>query len=388
VTSVAYRGYGTNGLPPNLPGSVAADKQHALATYAEFDPGAGLNGLGQPRLQRIYARYLGPSIRSFHQADGRLSFVATVSGSVHVWTFGGGRWKPPVIVDGARLAPAIAVSRQPNGRVRLFGIRLDDFHLVTAEQTAANVDAYTGWLDLGNREPRSPKEMGSPESAVDGSGRLYVFVKDFAGGVSLRSLSPTGAWSSWQTLGGTNVTESLTAAVDGRGRVDLYAPTPAGIQRWVQPAAGGPVLLQPGVVGPVPAGRLSVACNADGRPQVFFRNPATGAVDTLWQRGDETWSGPLGIGGADTTGPVATALVGGRIAVVARSTDDGLRHVRQAFPNTSFPAAWTDLPGPALSTPEAAVDATGHLVVGVVSETGTLSIRTELPDGAYTSANV
>ena len=42
VTSVAYRGYGTNGLPVNLPNSVAAEKQHFLATYAGHDPGAGL----------------------------------------------------------------------------------------------------------------------------------------------------------------------------------------------------------------------------------------------------------------------------------------------------------------------------------------------------------
>ena len=386
VACIAYRGYGVNGLPPNLPGPLAANKQQVLSTYADHDPGAGLNGLGVPRVQRIYPRYFGPSIRSFHQADGRLSFAATISGAVHVWTSDGNRWRPAVIVDGARLAPALAVSRQRNGRVRLFGIRMDDFHLVTAEQTAANVDAFTGWQDLGNREPTRPQEIGSPESAVDGSGRVYIFVKDFAGGVSVRSLSPTGSWTGWQGLSGTSVTESVTAAVDGRGRLDLYAPTPAGILRWTQSAAGEPLLLQPGFLGPQPAGRISAAPNADGRLQVFYRDPATSAVHTVWQTKDGTWSRPQSLGGENTSGPVSAALAGVRIEVVAQSTTDGLRQTRQSAPNTSFRWLWNGVPGSVLGTPEAGVDTTGRLVIGAVSETGGLTVSTELESGNYTDA--
>ena len=296
-----------------------------------------------------------------------------MSGSVHVWTSDGRRWNRPVVLDGARLAGPLAVSRQVNGRVRLFGIRLEDFHLVTAEQTAPNVDRFTGWLDLGNSDLNRPAEMGSPESAVDGTGRLYVFVKAFAGGVSVRSLSPAGVWESWQGIGGTGVTESLATAVDALGRIDLYAPAAAGILRWTQPYAGGPIVLQPGVVAPVPAGRLSAIANADGRPQVFYRDPQTGGVYTVWQTRDESWAGPLSLGGEDTLGPVTTAVADGRIVVVALSTVDDLRQVRQAAPNTSFPPGWTDLPGTILSAPEAGVDPTGRLVIGFVGETGALS---------------
>jgi LmbE family N-acetylglucosaminyl deacetylase len=376
VTAVSYRGYGVGGLPVNLTPATSAEKQRILSTYAAHDPLAGVTGVGQPRVQRMYDRYLGPSIQSLHQSDGRLGFAAVVSGSVRMWTSSGGTWQHPVVIDGARLAPPLAVARQINGRLRFFALRLDDLHLVTAEQTAPNSDTFTGWLDLGNRDCERPQEIGSPEAAVDGSGRVYVFVKDHAGGVSARSLSAEGTWSSWLTLGGTSVIESLTAAVDTQGRVELYAATGAGILRWTQPLAGAPLTLQPGVSGPVPAGRLTAVPNANGRLQIFYRDPATGGVHTIWQSRDNTPAGPIDLGGQNTFGPVAATVVGGRIMLIAQSTTYELSALRQPAPDAAFQASWRDLAGVVPSQPAVGVDESGRLVIGVVGETGALRTRT------------
>jgi LmbE family N-acetylglucosaminyl deacetylase len=382
VTSIAYRGYGAGGLPPNLDPATAADKRHALASYAAHDPGAGLTGPGEPRLARMYPRYLGPSTRPFHQADGRLGFAAVVSGGVRVWTSTAGAWGPPAIVDGARLAPPLAVVGQHNGRVRLFALRLDDFHLVTAEQTAANVDTFSGWLDLANRDPASPSDIGSPEAAVDGGGRVYVFVKDHAGGISARSMSAAGTWSDWETLGGSGVTESLATTVDTQGRLELYAPTPSGICQWTQPLAGAPLTLQPQVLPPVPAGRLTTSPNADGRPQLFYRDPLTGAVRTMWQTKDQTWAGPLDLGGQAGFGPLAATQAGGRIVLVGQASTYDLLHLRQSGPNMAFPPAWHDLAGAVANPPAIGTDDAGRVVIAVVGDDGALRVRLERAPGS------
>jgi LmbE family N-acetylglucosaminyl deacetylase len=255
VMWLSYRGPGIAGLPPNLDADTSGDKRRVLATYAVHDPAAGLADVGSARADRMYTRYLGPGLRTVHQADGRLAFAAVVSGSVHVWTLHGGwtshggQWSRPVSIDGPRLAPPLAAIRDSSGHLRLFALSLANYHLLTAEQIAPNVDAYAGWADLGNPDPTSPHEIGSPEAIVDRDGRGYVFVKNHGGGVSARIVSPTGTWSAWQDLGGVNVIESLYAALDPAGRVELYAATVGGILRWTQQYDGGPLTLGMPVAG-------------------------------------------------------------------------------------------------------------------------------------------
>jgi hypothetical protein len=280
VTWQSYRGPGIAGLPPNLDADAAAEKRRVLATYAAHDAAAGLADVGSTRADRMYTRYLGPGLRAVHQADGRLAFATVVSGSVRLWTSRGtsrgGRWSRPVSIDGPRLAPPLAAVRDKGGHLRLFVLSLDDYHLLTAEQIAPNVDAYAGWVDLGNPDPTSPDEIGSPEAIVDRGGRGYVFVKNHRGGVSARILSPHGTWGAWQDLGGVDVIESLYAALDPSGRVELYAATTGGALRWNQPYDGGPLtpgtpVVESGTAGPPPATspvdhELGVMINAISRP--------------------------------------------------------------------------------------------------------------------------
>jgi hypothetical protein len=134
--------------------------------------------------------------------------------------------------------------------------------------------------------------------------------------------------------------------------------------------------LQPGVLGPVPAGRLTAVANANGRLQIFYRDPATGGVHTFWSSSDSTPAGAVDLGGQDSFGPVAATVAEGRIVLIAQSTTYDLSALRQSAPNTSFQASWRDLAGVVASQPAVGVDESGRLVIGVVGETGALRTRT------------
>ncbi|MDT5026557.1 MAG: hypothetical protein QOE61_2983, partial [Micromonosporaceae bacterium] len=159
--------------------------------------------------------------------------------------------------------------------------------------------------------------------------------------------------------------------------------------RWTQPLAGAPLTLQPGVFGPVPAGRLTAVPNANGRSQIFYRDPATGSVHTIGQSKDNTPAGPIDLGGQNSFGPVAATVAGGLIVLVAQSTTYELSELRQSAPDTSFRTSWHDLAGVVASQPAVGVDESGRLVIGVVGETGALRTRTERApwaDGDWTTA--
>jgi LmbE family N-acetylglucosaminyl deacetylase len=386
VTWLAYRGYGAADLPANLDPATGDDKRSILGTYSQHDPRSGLADVGYARTDRMYQRYLGPGLRAVNQADGRLTFAGVVSGLVRLWTLSGDRWQTAELVQGAAVAPPLAVVRDGTGRLRIFAIRLSDYHLITTMQSAPNVDSFLPWVDLGNHNLIHPREIGSPEAIVDGTGRVYVFVKNFIGGVSMRTASDIGTWTGWESIGGTDVVESVSAALDPVGRVEVYASTGTAILRWTQPPGAGPLTISTDVLAYRTTGPLAVIPNADGRLQLVFRAAATAAISTTWQLPEGGWAAPVELSGEPGVGPVAAAVAEGRIVLAARTRTYDIGELGQSAANRPFATDWANLAGAVTNQPAIGVDDTGRSAIAVVGGDGSLRVRRQAvpgPDGAY-----
>jgi LmbE family N-acetylglucosaminyl deacetylase len=371
VAAYAYRGYGSSGLPADLDPVTATAKSETLAIYGTYDPDAGLAGIGSARTRRSYPRYLGATLRAVGRPDGRLSFLAIVSGSVRIWEADAPA--DPQIVGGPPLAAPLAAVRQADGQLRLFALRLRDSHVVTAVQTGTGL--FTGWSDLGNPSPYGPFEVGSPDAVVDPAGRIYLFAKNYSGTVSMRTMAPGSGWTDWKDLDGTGVIESVTATVTANGLVELFAPTTTGIRRWAAPSPGAPPVLVPGLLGSAPAGGLTVVPNPDGGLQIFYRCAGDTTVCSIWRNGDGGWHGPVELVSAPGTGPIAAAIGARGITLVASTPTYHFSTARQAAGSVGFSPRWSTMPGDPGHEAALAVDEAGRSVIGILGADGRLQVR-------------
>ena len=102
--------------------------------------------------------------------------------------------------------------------------------------------------------------------------------------------------------------------------------------------------------------------NLDGRLQVFYKG-ADNAVYYFVQTaaGATTWTGPISLGGAGTSNPVAIANSDGRLEVFLKGTDNGIYHQWQTTPGGSTWSGWVPLGGSAAGDPAVARNTNGKL---------------------------
>jgi hypothetical protein len=160
-------------------------------------------------------------------ADGRLEvFVVNDAGLSHIWqTAPNGGWSAwdNLGKPGSTQVISLAVEQNADGRLEAFCGALDGalWHIW---QTAPN-NGWSGWASLG---AAAGANLTSPAVARDANGRLAVFA---IGGqhtlwhIHQNPTSPTD-WSGWISLGAPAGVTSLdvpVAALNGDGRVDVYA---------------------------------------------------------------------------------------------------------------------------------------------------------------------
>ncbi|WP_222270197.1 PIG-L family deacetylase [Modestobacter marinus] len=218
----------------------------------------------------------------------------------------------------------------------------------------AAVDAW-GWTDRAyHRHP-----AGTSWSAVDAGGTLHLVVVR-AG----RALSWTGDGGSWD--GPVDLGADIRAVTTLRrldGGIHLAART-TDHRVLTRPASGGS-WTDLGTPDPGDAARHVgtpvLACNADGRLQVFTVN-ARGGLSSRWQRIGGGWAEWTDFGDSDLQDPCTAVLDGvGHIVVVA-ATRTGLVAWRQTGPNGRLARATVPALPPA-GPPTLAFNADGRLEV-------------------------
>ncbi|WP_194293595.1 PIG-L family deacetylase [Actinomadura macrotermitis] len=405
---VYYRGYYNRHWPGNLGQETVAEKLAFVGTYGWADQGTfpchepggcgdlqvGATGALSGWPQGTHPRYPGTARWLRPLPDGRLAAFAVVGGRVLRWEeqAPGGPWRPGVPLPGDGFLPEVSVLRLPDGRLAVFGVQVvpgrtltePSYRVVYATQDRPS-GGFGDWRDLGNPAGGAParlRDVGATVPAVDGAGRISVFVRNGGLGVSGRTQRADGAFGPWTDLHGKRVQDGLAAETDAAGRIELFgAALPAGWQwdrpsgtpglwHWRQGTPGGPMgagawtPVTPGVTGPLTlvrdrGGRLDLlARQANGGGTVLFRRPRPAGP---WPGTGTVLAGPGGYG------PVGAAFAGGGALWLTGRSASGSAAVHSG-------GGWQDIGGLFLQAPAAAVDATGRPVVAVIDTQGRLRV--------------
>ncbi|MEV5510249.1 hypothetical protein [Streptomyces orinoci] len=328
--------------------------------------------------------------------DGRLTAYAPAEGGLLRWTEtrpGGPEWSGPeqLVVPG--LEPCLSISQTSKGYVYLTGVRTrtaDDGRTITEVVYATQFQsgrAPTPWRSIGTpygQDWDRAAKIGAPTAVVDATG-LRVFIRNAGGGVCGRAQDAKGVWGPWTDMKGSNVLDTLSAAADENGRVELLALTDGFVQSWRQEQPGGELrrvrniaakpLAGSSAVAPVGGGRLAHFWRAAADGRLFVHTPDPAADPDAEARPGPAPLGSLAHGG---TGPVAvlrTPIDGQDCTVLAQRAASGLPAVA-AYPTGESPALaeWSETGEECVGAPALALDAQGLIVLAALGADGALRV--------------
>ncbi|MGR4880410.1 PIG-L family deacetylase [Streptomyces sp. LARHCF249] len=344
-----YVSYPNSSLPPTLDPQTAEEKLGYLKTYAWTDhqdwcgspAGCGdrktatrPTGAGWNQTIR-YSRGEGTSWMA-EGASGRLWAFAVLDGRMAHWSRSGPKapWQGPRFLPGDGFDSGAAAARLPDGRIAVFGTRTrlgptpQEYgrDLVYAVQAAPD-GAFGPWKSLGTPDIDDipgTSAISAPSVAVDGTGRMTVYVRDSRRTLRARpQATADGAFGAWQALGGTGLQGDPVTATDGAGRRHVYAATAQTVLAWVQPTPDDP-FGGPFATGlPATTGPLSASPQGDG-VRLYFRRPGTGTVGTtlvgaggpaptfspVTEAGGEGGYGAVGVAGHLLAGRAGAGTIG------------------------------------------------------------------------------
>ncbi|RST11111.1 PIG-L family deacetylase [Streptomyces sp. WAC05374] len=300
--TTSFRGYYNRHWPKNLPGPVLAEKAAHLVPYGG-DPswdcgnsgGCGDYNVGGVRpltnkkgwVRATHHRHPSPGPFVAAEPDGRLAVYGVLGLRAVRWREtapGSGQWGEPGDLGGGPLAPGLGGVTLEDGRHLLFGLRFAAIgghggpnrrEVVLLEQRQAG-GPFLAWTGLGNPEHGDDRgrRLGVPVAVAAPDGRVHLFVRNADKGVSGRVREADGSWGPWRDLGGAEVQDGLSAAVDATGRVHLFAAGRDTVHHWAQDAPGGPVAFRAGTALPVAGDPVAVTATPDAGPVLLYRAPA------------------------------------------------------------------------------------------------------------------
>ncbi|WP_161789669.1 PIG-L family deacetylase [Phaeacidiphilus oryzae] len=288
-----YLGYVNGILPFNQDAPTTLHKEGVMEVYGWADghgcgdpAGCGDRKVGVRGAKGPWARsirYRAPGSNGWVRRlrDRRLAAFALVSGAPACWTEtapGSGRWtgphrlRGPAGPGGGALEGQLFALAQPDGRLRLFGVRTvlaaataeHRREVVTALQTTTQKPGgppeFGPWTGLGapddviGGEAAAVKsmEMGYPVAILDGRHRIRLFARNWEGGVSTRTgtiapASGAATWGPWTALATVHQHRALTGVMDGLGvarggdgRLHVLAAGARGVVHWASVLPDGP----------------------------------------------------------------------------------------------------------------------------------------------------
>ncbi|MEU9100643.1 PIG-L family deacetylase [Streptomyces sp. NPDC048361] len=401
-TVQSYFGYNTSHLPHTLTKAAADAKAGIVETYAWTDADdnycASAAGCGDRKVApnphgnnwAESIRYSRTNSTSWLQAgqDGNLWAFGVLDQRLAVWhkaPGANGAWGEPELLPGDGMDPGVSATRLPDGRLAVFGTRtlfgaeLDDYHREVVATVQRTDGTFAPLTSLGAPDASGSNgifDMSTPTAAVDGTGKLTVFLR--GGDRRLHSLTRTedGGWTPWTALGGAFLVGDPVAATDGAGRVHVFSSTPKSLSTWVQPAPGSPVPAR-AVGTTLPPNTTGLSARADGTGvRVYYRAADSGDVRGVLFTG-ATPSTPTDLGGTAGYGMVGAAgpLVAGRTASGALATLEPGTEGRHGKPdgNVLFTGA-----------PSAVQDGAGAVAAAIGLDGRLYWTKTQGPDGPAT----
>ncbi|WP_432117993.1 hypothetical protein [Streptomyces sp. bgisy032] len=260
----------------------------------------------------------------------------------------GGPWEdaPRTVGGTQKLLPGPAVGQGGDGYAHLAAWRPTvpgESGLVHSTHFRPRL-APLDWIPIGHPDKKGDR-TGPPAVTVDGAGRAYVFVRNGAGGVSLRNQKVKGGWGAWHDLGGDGVEGELAAVTGESGLVEVYAAASGRILRWRQEGDGKKPEPAEGVDAPVRPGTLRALATSAGHTTLFFTDLSGDLC--AWRPGDK----PVTLLASAGPGPVSAVrcvIEGHDCTVLAQRSASG-RVAFAAYPTERETAgAWWTESGPPL----------------------------------------
>ncbi|MBL1102299.1 PIG-L family deacetylase [Streptomyces sp. 205] len=344
--TTAFRGYYNQRWPHNLPPAVLADKARLIKSYGGSptwkcgnNAGCGDYSQGGQRplknrkgwIRSTHYRYPGALPAPTTDREGRLVAYGVLSTQAVRWretSAGSGRFGAPQGLGGGPLAPALSAVRDAEGRQLLLALRFAALggqgstglrEIVALEQRSPD-GPFRTWTSLGtpDSDPERGRRTGCPVAVAAPDGRIHLFVRTSDKGLATRVRDTAGRWGPWQRLGGGEIQDGLTAALDGEGRVHVVAAGRDTVHHWGQQRVDGPVTLLPPTGLPRPGDQPGAAVAPDGSLSLVYRTPAA-TVPGVHKLGDMAGAGAgLTVRHFEGYGPVAVHTVakpgGGRKA--------------------------------------------------------------------------
>ncbi|MFF0446359.1 PIG-L family deacetylase [Streptomyces sp. NPDC004609] len=344
--ATAFRGYYNRHWPKNLPPRVLKEKASHLVPYGG-DPrwqcgnpsGCGDYAVGGVRplrnrkgwVRSTHHRYPGARPVAVTGPDGRIAAYGVLGLRAVRWREtrpGSGLWGAPDDLGGGPLAPTLGAAALQDGRQLLFALRFAAIggrgasnrrEIVVLEQRAPGGE-FLAWDGLGSPEDTDDgsRRIGVPVAVTAADGRVHLFVRNAARGLSTRVRETDGTWGHWRDLGGEDVQDGLSAVVDGAGLVHVFAAGRARVHHWAQGSADGPVVFREGDLDslPLPGGPVSALPSGDDGIELYYRAPASAHL--LSVRAIGTPARTRRIRNLDGYGPVSVAAVPGGRAFLGR----------------------------------------------------------------------
>ncbi|MGW3245090.1 PIG-L family deacetylase [Streptomyces sp. NPDC001070] len=296
--ATAYRGYYNHHWPYNLPAALLRQKAGYLAPYGGAPDWPCGNpsgcgdysvGMGRPLANRkgwvrsTHYRYPGARPVPGTDAAGRLVAHGVLGTRAVRWREtapGSGRWGAPQDLGGGPLAPALSTVTDPaGGGPLLFALRFASLEADRAANLREIVMLEDGraWAGLGSPEddPDRGRRIGVPVAVASRDGRVHLFVRNAAKGLSTRVREPDGRWIGWQDLGGEEVQDGLSAVVDRDERVHVFAAGRTAVHHWSQDAPGRPLAFRALTELPAPGDPPAATAESDGSLTLVYRRPAS-----------------------------------------------------------------------------------------------------------------
>ncbi|MFI9388970.1 tachylectin-related carbohydrate-binding protein [Kutzneria sp. NPDC052558] len=250
----------------------------------------------------------------------------------------------------------VAAALNDNGTAQLLALGMDGDSRGSAQSTTGS------WLPLSKAGGYFPS---APTLAHASDGTLVAFGIDSTGGTWYRpQASKNGVLTSWRSLGGTGVTGTPTAVVQGN-TIRLIALDPNGIFRVADFTSGALSAWTP-LAGITGTGSASAVLRGDSTLQVFARDNV-GSVRTIRQNADGTWPSSWStIAGVTAAGaPSAVLTAAGTVELVVRAGDGYIYNTGPAAAGSTTYRPWSvvSTAGKAVTDPSAALMNTGTWVV-------------------------
>ncbi len=374
---INYRCYSIEDSQSNLTVECSAGKASVFSTYQQSDPLA--QDLGWTT--SMYYRWPPGNAWMGRDRQGRCWAFAVQNSQVMAWQqdSGGQPWSGPEGIGGGPVSPYLSVGANADGRLQVFGLRLDTHDITTAYQTDPDL-AFSAWLTLGNADGAlAGGATGVPAASNNQDGTLAVFSRNARGGIStIAQTVPNGSFGEWQDLpGGTGLLDECSSPVQtADGRIELFASSNAGIAHWYQHLPNGPLNYDPQFPSSAPAGAPQAIRDDADLLKVYYRRPVDGAlltsaqsvVNGSWLPTVTDLGGPAGQG-QPTAAPDSRT---GQCIFLAARTNTGSVVVASAAGETGLTPQWLELPSNMIGLPACSAPTDGTLALFGIGTDGRL----------------